>query len=113
MAIESRRSSRRTVPGMVEVVDILTEESVGHLGNLSAGGMLLIANRPLAEDGLFQFRFSLPDDEGSTPPMEVGAHVLWRDGGSAPGQHWVGLRFIGLSPETTRRLRLWAEHDAD
>jgi hypothetical protein len=112
MGIESRRQARRTVPGMMEVSDTITEETVGCLGNVSVGGMSLIANRPLIDDALYQFRFSLPDDVGDTQSLEVGAHVLWVDDASAPGQSWVGLRFIGLSPEATRRLRVWTAQDA-
>ena len=111
MGIESRRQARRTVPGMMEVYDTITEETVGYLGNVSVGGMLLIANRTLVDDALYQFRFALPDDVGETQPLEVGAHVLWVDDASAPGQSWVGLRFIGLSPDATRRLRLWTEQE--
>src|SRR5690606_4993911 len=77
MGIESRRQARRTVPGMMEVYDTITEETVGCLGNVSVGGMSLIANRPLVDDALYQFRFALPDDVGETQPLEVGAHVLW------------------------------------
>src|SRR6478672_198796 len=111
MGIESRRQARRTVPGMMEVYDTITEEPVGCLGNVSVGGMSLIANRTLIDDALYQFRFALPDDVGETQPLEVGAHVLWVDDASAPGQSWVGLRFIGLSPEATRRLRMWTEQE--
>lgn len=105
MGAESRRMPRRTVAGLIEVVDVMTEDSVGHLGNLSVGGMLLIANAPLVEDALYQLRFSLPD--GGEPSLEVGAHVLWCDSASAPGQAWAGLRFLGLSPQATRSLREW------
>ncbi|HSD17662.1 MAG TPA: PilZ domain-containing protein [Thermomonas sp.] len=112
MGIESRRQARRTVPGMMEVYDTITEEVVGCLGDVSVGGMSVIANRPLVDDALYQFRFALPDDVGETQPLEVGAHVLWVDDVGAPGQSWIGLRFIGLSPEATRRLRLWAEQEA-
>lgn len=112
MGIESRRQARRTVPGMMAVYDTITEETVGCLGNVSVGGMSLIANRPLVEDALYQFRFALPDDVGETQPLEVGAHVLWLDDASAPGQSWVGLRFIGLSPDATRRLRMWTEQES-
>ena len=111
MGIESRRQPRRTVPGMMEVYDTVTEETVGYLGNVSVGGMLLIANRTLVDDSLYQFRFALPDDVGETQPLEVGAHVLWVDDASAPGQSWVGLRFLGLSPDATRRLRHWTEQE--
>ena len=81
---------------------------IGRIGNLSASGVLLIASKPLVDDALYQFRFALPDNNGAQN-IEVGAHVLWIDGASAPGQSWVGLRFLGLSTETTQRLRRWAE----
>lgn len=105
MGAESRRMPRRTVSGLSEVVDVMTEESIGHMGNLSVGGMLLIASRPMVEDALYQLRFNLPDSSG--PDIEVGAHVLWCDEASAPGQSWIGLRFLGLSPQATRSLREW------
>lgn len=109
MGIESRRQPRRAVPGMVTVFDTISEETVGHLGNLSVGGMLLVANRSLPDDALFQFRFNLPDDIGAAQPLEVGAHVLWQARAGAPGQSWIGMRFLGLSPDALRRLRNWAE----
>ena len=112
MGIESRRQARRTVPGMMEVYDTITEEPVGCLGNVSVGAVSLKNNRTLIDDALYQFRFALPDYAGETQPLEVGAHVLWVDDASAPGQSWVGLRFIGLSPDATRRLRLWTEQEA-
>ena len=108
MGAESRRMPRRTVAGLIEVVDVMTEEHIGHLGNLSVGGMLLVASTPLAEDALYQLRFTLPDS--GTQAIEVGAHVLWRDDASAPGQSWVGLRFLGLAPQATRTLREWIGH---
>ena len=113
MGIESRRQPRRTVPGMVEVTDAMTEEVVGYVGNVSVGGMLLIANRALPEDALFQFKFVLPDEAGHAQPLEIGAHVLWRDDSSASGQKWIGLRFIGVSPDVTRRLRVWTHQSPE
>ena len=109
MGAESRRQPRRTVPGMVEVTDTMTEDVVGYVGNVSVGGMLLIANRALPDDALFQFRFNLPDRSGQDVTLEIGAHVLWQDDSSASGQKWIGMRFIGLSPEATRRLREWTQ----
>lgn len=112
MGIEGRRKPRRTVPGMAEVSDTMTGDSVGYIGNVSLGGMLLIANRRLVADGLYQFRFALPDDSGALVPLETGAHVLWQDDHAAPGQHWIGLRFIGLPPESAHLLNHWTQQAA-
>lgn len=110
MSRESRRMPRRTLGKPLNVVDTMTERSVGGILNLSVSGMLLIAGTPLLEEALYQFRFELPGGDGE--PLEVGAHVLWCDDAGAPGQSWVGLRFLGLAPDTTRRLREWIEQDA-
>ena len=107
MGRESRRMHRRDVAGMIDVIDTMTGVSMGHLGNLSVGGMLLIASVPLVEDALYQCRFVLPDSSDAS--IEVGAHVLWLDQASAPGQSWAGVRFLGLDPDTTRRLRTWCQ----
>lgn len=107
MSRESRRLYRRDVAGMVDVTDTMTAETMGHLGNLSVGGMLLIASVPLVDDGLYQCRFVLPDSGENS--IEVGAHVLWVHSASAPGQSWAGVRFLGLDPDTTRRLRAWCQ----
>ena len=107
MGIESRRQARRTVPGMMEVYDTITEEPVGCLGNVSVGGMSLIANRPLVEDALYQFRFRLPGD-GATD-IEAGMHLLWLDRASSPGQSWAGFRFISLTDAHRARLNGWVE----
>ncbi len=112
MWIESRRQPRRAVSGIVEVIDTMTDEVVGHLGNLSSGGMLLIANRDLPEDALFQLRFNLPDEIDAAQPIITGGHVLWQARGHAPGQYWVGMRFLGLSRDAGHRLRIWSTQPA-
>ena len=107
MGRESRRMHRRDVAGRIDVVDTMSGQTMGHLGNLSVGGMLLIASVPLTEDALYQCRFILPDSGENS--IEVGAHILWFDNASAPGQSWAGVRFLGLDPDTTRRLRIWCQ----
>ena len=110
MGRESRRMHRREVAGKIDVIDTMTGKTMGHLGNLSVGGMLLIASVPLVEDALYPGRFVLPDSGEAS--LEVGAHVLWLDDASAPGQSWAGVRFLGLDPDTTQRLRAWCQPDS-
>lgn len=106
---DSRRMTRRAVSTPIDVVDTMSDQLVGTLSNLSVGGMLLMAHVTLPEDALYQLRFTLPEGDGQI--IEVGAHVLWRDDASTPGRSWVGIRFLGLSPETTSRLRQWIGQD--
>ncbi len=109
MSEDSRRSRRRRLAETVQVIDTMTEQAIGHLGNLSETGMMLIASAPLVEDALYQLRFHLRDCPDQGAPIEVGAHLLWQDRASVPGQTWTGLRFIALPEEGLQRLRQWLD----
>ena len=91
MMREFRRARRRAVAKPVAVFDLMTEQVIGRLGNLSESGMLLVATEPVVDDALYQLRFQLPESNGSEP-IEVGAHLLWQDEGGPAGpngQPWT------------------------
>jgi hypothetical protein len=105
---EFRRSRRRQLAETVQVTDSMTEMVVGHIGNVSETGMLVMSSAPLVVDALYQLRFGLPDGPVRLP-FEVGAHLLWHDQASAPGQAWTGFRFITMSDEQMEQLRRWID----
>lgn len=109
MIDEFRRARRRKVAETILVTDTMTDNVIGRIGNLSETGMLLIASAPLSEDALYQFRFHLPHARGREVVLEVGAHLLWLDHASAPGQAWAGVRFLGVSEEQAEQLRHWID----
>jgi hypothetical protein len=106
---EFRRAKRRKVGYNVEILDLMTEEVIGRLSNLSETGMLVIARQRLANDALYQFRLRLPDAGGVERTVDVGAHELWADDAAAPGQIWSGFRFIDLAPNDVQFLRDWVD----
>lgn len=105
---EFRRSRRRQVAEAIQVTDSMTETVIGHIGNVSETGMLVMSNAPLVNDALYQLRFALPDGPLKLP-FEIGVHLLWRDQASAPGQAWTGFRFITMSDEQMQQLRRWID----
>ena len=108
-ADEFRRSRRRRVDDVVEVVDAMTDRVLGQLGNLSDSGMLLLASAPLHEDCLYQLRFGLSDRSGQRHAYEIGAHLLWQNDAAAPGQAWMGFRFLSMEDGQLERLRDWID----
>lgn len=106
---ESRRSRRRRVDERVEVVDTMTEQAVGQLGNVSESGLLLLASTTLQDDCLYQLRFTLSDRIGNRNVFEVGVHLLWQSGQAPPGQAWTGFRFLSLEDMQLERLREWID----
>ncbi len=104
-----RRAKRRKASYDIAVVDVMREETIGKIGNLSETGMLLILGRTLNSDALYQLHFKLPDSNGKILDVDVGAHELWSEEASAPGQIWTGLRFIDVSPQSIENIRTWVE----
>ena len=108
MIHEFRRAKRRKAPDNILVTDTMTDRVIGRIGNLSQTGMLLIASEQLTDDALYQFRFLLPG-EGGNATIDAGAHLLWLDHASAPGQAWAGFRFIAVPEAHAARMRAWIE----
>ncbi|MDX1549367.1 PilZ domain-containing protein [Novilysobacter spongiicola] len=106
---EYRHARRYDVPDTVKVVDTMTDEVVGQLGNVSETGMLLMANRPLVDDALYQFRLEVGDGFDHEQPIEVGAHLLWQESAGASGQWWAGFRFIKVLDGHAQPLRHWLD----
>ena len=106
---EYRRAKRRRASHDIAVVDSMTEQVVGKIGNLSESGVLLILGAPATGDALYQFRFDLPVPGARALEVEVGAHELWQDYASAPGQVWAGFRFIDVAAGSLENIRRWVE----
>ena len=105
--IEHRRSPRKPPGVIIQVTNTLTGDVIGRLGNISAEGMMLVANKPTIEDALYQVLFHLPDEHGRLHPVEVGVHEQWSEEASVPGQQWVGFRIIDIAPADSVVLRDW------
>ena len=106
---EYRRAKRKHATEVIDVFDCMTEQVIGRISNLSETGMMLMCSQPPFDDALFQFRFTVNDEQGRSRPVEVGAHHLWTDKANSPGQHWAGFRFIDVTPECLKAMRGWVE----
>ena len=104
---EHRRSRRKRVQATIDVFDAIADKPIGQVGNLSSEGMLLISNRPLRADALFQFAFALPAPAGKPHRLEIGVHEQWNEPASIGGQYWAGFRIIDISPEDQKVLDNW------
>lgn len=109
MGAEHRRARRKRATDFIQVVNTMTDEVVGRVGDLSHSGMMLLAERPLLEDALYQLRFNLPDARGRSRTVEVGVHELWSAPVAGEDMFLCGFRFIDISPEDETLLAGWVE----
>lgn len=106
---EFRRAKRKQVDERIDVADAMLDAPIGLIGNISETGMMLLGNQAMADDALYQFHFSLTDTAGTRRKVSVGAHQLWSEPANAPGQHWIGFRFIDIGADDLAVLRIWID----
>lgn len=88
----------------LRVNNSLDGEPLGVVGNLSAGGMMLITRRELFADGILQLSLETPAalDIGQIP---VGVRILWCAPANSPDEFWAGLEIIDIAPADNQRLQ--------
>lgn len=102
--MDERRSSERIDADQVGLaaVNDVDGEHLGVIGNLSLGGMLLIANQQLHANGILQLKIDVPNELGSGL-ISMGVKVLWCTPANSPKEYWAGLETIDIS-DTNRDL---------
>lgn len=104
---EQRRAQRKRANYTVVVMDVINDRPLGHLGNLSATGLLLIGPARPRSEAIYQASLSLPG-LGATPlTIELGIQEQWHDDAATPGQVWSGFRIVSVSPADAALLEAW------
>lgn len=111
MINETRRMPRRLTLDTVPIIDTMTAQVLGRLGNLSETGLLMLTSDTLRENTLYQVHFTLPSSDGHDLDIDAGVHLLWIDRAHASGQVWAGFRILTLSDEQRESLRTWVHND--
>ncbi len=106
---ERRSAPRKPTPAPIEVIDSISGENIGRIGNLSRNGMMLICHRPLRDDALYQVRFRLSDRRGTQTEIETGVHTMWTEQAAINGYQWSGLRIISISGTAAASLDKWLD----
>ncbi|MEO8809227.1 MAG: PilZ domain-containing protein [Rhodanobacter sp.] len=109
-ADNQRRAQRKRVPENAIVTDTIRGEPIGHLGNLSSTGMLLITSQSPRSEALYQVSIALPATGRAlvqSQPIEVGIQEQWHEHAASSGQVWGGYRIIAITDVDAARLESW------
>ena len=99
---------RRKDPRIPKVLSLSFKSSAGFVkafsGDLSAGGMFIKTNTPLAKGENFALKLKLPDDSKT---LKIGCKVVWnRQETDNPVKHplGMGIKFTEISQSDHQRL---------
>lgn len=105
-----RRAARKRAPGNAMVTDVIRDEAIGHLGNISSTGMLLITAQAPRSEALYQVSIALPATGRAlvqSQPIEVGIQEQWHEHAASSDQIWAGYRIIAITDVDAARLESW------
>lgn len=108
-----RRAERKRATFTALVTDVISGEPLGHLGNLSSTGMLLISTQAPRSEALYQVSLTLPASGRAliqSQPIEAGIQEQWHEPAASPGQIWAGYRIVAISDADAARLDGWLSH---
>jgi hypothetical protein len=109
-ASNQRRAERKRASSSAIVTDVISGLPIGHLGNLSSTGMLLISAQVPRSEAIYQVSMNLPGPGrmlAQSAPIEVGIQEQWHEAAASPGQIWAGYRIVAISDADAARLDGW------
>jgi hypothetical protein len=106
--LEQRRAPRKRAAASTLVTDTISALPLGHLCNVSATGVLLIAPQRPRCAAVFQVRLPLPGGAQHAAAIELGLQEQWQLAANAD-QVWVGYRIIAIAPPDSLALVQWLQ----
>jgi len=109
-----RRAQRKRAPVNAMVTDVITNLPIGHLGNLSSTGMMLISAQAPRSEALYQVSLTLPGSGrmlAQSQPIEIGIQEQWHEPAASSGQIWAGYRIVAITDADAARIESWLAQD--
>jgi hypothetical protein len=104
---EQRRAQRKRVNFTAVVTDVISGKPMGFLGNLSAGGMLLICQQAPREEAIYQLQLPLHGLGPQPRNIEVGVQAQWHEHAASSNQVWAGFRIIAIGRDDAAAIDRW------
>lgn len=101
---EQRKHPRIPIDADVAVSDVNSGKMLGRLVNISAGGMMLFVDNPVAVHSVFQVGLHLPDSDSAGISINLGIENLWCSVSDGARGFWAGFLVIDISPDDLQHL---------
>lgn len=94
-----RKLDRKYLTYFSRVVDRKNGRLVGYMADLTTGGALLIADRPIQIGTILHLRMDLPDGFAKKDHLEFNGKVIWHRPDDDPDFFKTGLKLLEIEWE--------------
>ena len=113
MSSQNRKLERREINRTVRIRDVIANALVGELVNITTEGMMLISDREVTTNSIFQLRLELPEPINNFTTIDVGVDCLWCRTADNFGRFWSGYQIIDASPAAIATIEALISNYAD
>ncbi len=99
-----RKLKRRHLFFYLRVYDMDSGEQIGHLGDLSQDGLLVVSENPIELSKMFNLKINLPQSAGEHKSLKFRAKSLWSNNDTNPNFYDTGFQLFGVSPADLQTL---------
>ena len=96
---ERRKASRKDLIFYSRVSDAITGRQVGNLLNITAGGAMVLCEKPIEPQIVMELHIELPDGIAEKSELVITAASVWHQSDINPEFYDVGFRFQEVAPE--------------
>jgi len=96
---ERREHTRRQMTNHLMVLDGNAEQPLGHLADITAGGLKLVSSDPIETNTVYHLRMVLPEEVGGSRQLALDARSVWCSENSKVGYYYVGFQSMNVAPE--------------
>ena len=93
---KKRKTKRIHLVYYLLVFDRETDDLVGHVVDITTGGMKLMGTKALRPDTIYHLRMLLPDDAGGSRPVNLDARCIWLTQNMFSDFWGTGFAFTGI-----------------
>lgn len=100
---EQRRLRRHALSEPVDVLDRVSQSSLGRLVNIHREGLMVMGNYPFIDERLYLLELVLPTAVNGRKTIPLGVDCLWSRSDDTQ-LHWAGFRIIDASDEALQDI---------
>lgn len=96
---EKRANPRKICDTRIDILDVESNEVIGTLVNISVSGFMMISEKSLPENYVFQFKVIFSPGTAEAQTIHIGAESLWVQEMEGSNQRWIGFHIIDISDQ--------------
>ncbi len=103
---EKRAIERRHLVFYLRVFDELSSKIIGHLADISAGGIMLVSEKAIKVDKDFRLRIKLPKEVVGRGEIVIDATSCWARPDSNPDFFVTGFKITALEADLEKQIQI-------